>query len=59
MADLTALEKFTEYEQQKKDLKDLKDRLADAEVQIVEAEKLRKKLHNDILVLILYFMMAL
>ncbi|XXG59350.1 hypothetical protein AAC387_Pa04g1452 [Persea americana] len=49
MADLTALEKFTEYEQQKKDLKDLKDRLADAEVQIVEAEKLRKKLHNDIL----------
>lgn len=59
MADLTALEKFTEYEQQKKDLKDLKDRLADAEVQIVEAEKLRKKLHNDILVLILYFMMVL
>lgn len=59
MADLTALEKFTEYEQQKKDLKDLKDRLADAEVQIVEAEKLRKKLHNDILVLILYFLMVL
>lgn len=59
MADLTALEKFTEYEQQKKDLKDLKDRLADAEVQIVEAEKLRKKLHNDILVFILYFLMVL
>lgn len=59
MADLTALEKFTEYEQQKKDLKDLKDRLADAEVQIVEAEKLRKKLHNDILVLILYSLMVL
>lgn len=54
MADQTALEKFTEYEQQKKDLKDLKERMADAEIQIVEAEKLRKKLHNDILVSILY-----
>ncbi|XP_058091957.1 kinesin-like protein KIN-14D [Magnolia sinica] len=49
MADLTALEKMSEYEQQKKDLEDLRMQLADADFQIIEAEKLRKKLHNDIL----------
>ncbi|XP_038982038.1 kinesin-like protein KIN-14H isoform X1 [Phoenix dactylifera] len=49
MADLTAIETITEYEGQKKTVKDLQDRLADAEPQILEAEKLRKKLHNTIL----------
>lgn len=48
-ADLTAIETMTEYEEQKKTLKDLQERLADAEFQILEAEKLRKKLHNTIL----------
>ncbi|XP_008778969.2 kinesin-like protein KIN-14H isoform X1 [Phoenix dactylifera] len=48
-ADLTAIETTTEYEQQKKTVKDLQERLADAEFQILEAEKLRKKLHNTIL----------
>ncbi|KAG1365370.1 kinesin-like protein KIN-14H [Cocos nucifera] len=48
-ADLTAIETMTEYEGQKKAVKDLQERLADAEFQILEAEKLRKKLHNTIL----------
>ncbi|XP_010931849.1 kinesin-like protein KIN-14H isoform X2 [Elaeis guineensis] len=48
-ADLTAIETMTEYEGQKKTVKDLQERLADAEFQILEAEKLRKKLHNTIL----------
>ncbi|XP_074568628.1 kinesin-like protein KIN-14H [Curcuma longa] len=48
-ADLTAIEVITEYEEQKKTVIDLQDRLADAELQIVEAEKIRKKLHNTIL----------
>ncbi|CAL9197255.1 unnamed protein product [Musa hybrid cultivar] len=48
-ADLTATETMTEYEEQKKTVKDLQGRLVDAELQIVEAEKLRKKLHNTIL----------
>lgn len=50
MADLTAMETMSENEEKKKMLKDLQDRLADAEQQISEGEKLRKKLHNTILV---------
>ncbi|KAF9611774.1 hypothetical protein IFM89_034972 [Coptis chinensis] len=49
MADLTTLETRTEYESQNRLVEDLQNRLADAEFQIVEAEKLRKKLHNTIL----------
>lgn len=41
---------MTEYEKQKNTIIDLQDRLADAELQIIEAEKLRKKMHNTILV---------
>ncbi|RRT34174.1 hypothetical protein B296_00056133, partial [Ensete ventricosum] len=48
-ADLTATETMTEYEEQKKTVKNLQECLVDAELQIVEAEKLRKKLHNTIL----------
>ncbi|XP_072956119.1 kinesin-like protein KIN-14N isoform X2 [Typha angustifolia] len=48
-ADLTATETMTEYEEQKKVLKNLQDRLADAEQQVLEGDKLRKKLHNTIL----------
>lgn len=47
---------MTEYEEQKKTVKDLQERLVDAELQIVEAEKLRKKLHNTILVLVLIYL---
>ncbi|KAF5197959.1 Kinesin-like protein kin-14c [Thalictrum thalictroides] len=49
MSDLTTLETRTEYEDQRRCVQDLQMRLADAEFQIVEAEKLRKKLHNTIL----------
>jgi len=50
MSDLTALETMTEYENQKKMLKSLQSRLEEAEQQILDGEKLRKKLHNTILV---------
>lgn len=43
---------MTEYDEQKKTVKDLQECLADAEFQILESEKLRKMLHNTILVLI-------
>ncbi|KAL5972829.1 hypothetical protein ACLOJK_039635 [Asimina triloba] len=49
MADITAVEKMSEYEKQRKEIEDLRRQLADADFQIVEAEKLRKKLHNEIL----------
>ena len=51
MVDLTATQTMTEYEEQKNTVNDLRNRLADAEYQIVEAEKLRTELHNTILVL--------
>uniref|UniRef100_A0A0E0DIQ5 Kinesin-like protein n=1 Tax=Oryza meridionalis TaxID=40149 RepID=A0A0E0DIQ5_9ORYZ len=49
LADVTAIEAMTGYEEQKVIIKDLEERLASAEFQIVEADKLRKKLHNTIL----------
>ncbi|XP_052180529.1 kinesin-like protein KIN-14C [Diospyros lotus] len=49
MADLSSLETRTEFEEQKKAICELQDRLVDAELQISEGEKLRKKLHNTIL----------
>ncbi|XP_034582088.1 LOW QUALITY PROTEIN: kinesin-like protein KIN-14N [Setaria viridis] len=48
-SDLTALETMTEYENQKKMLENLQSRLEEAEQQILDGEKLRKKLHNTIL----------
>ena len=45
-----ALETMTEYENQKKILESLQSRLEEAEQQILDGEKLRKKLHNTILV---------
>ncbi|XP_042468276.1 kinesin-like protein KIN-14N [Zingiber officinale] len=48
-ADLTTIATMSEYEGQKKIITDLQNRLADAEFQILEGEKLRKKLHNTIL----------
>lgn len=55
MADLSASETRTEFEQQKGVVSELQNRLADAELQIIEGENLRKKLHNTILVRFLHF----
>lgn len=52
MADLSASETRTVFEEQKRIIHELKDRLADKEFQVVEGEKLRKKLHNTILVVL-------
>ncbi|XP_062185121.1 kinesin-like protein KIN-14H isoform X2 [Phragmites australis] len=49
LADVTAIEAMTGYEEQKEKIKYLEDRLAHAESQIIEGDKLRKKLHNTIL----------
>lgn len=48
-ADLSASTTRTEFEEQKRIVCELQDRLADAEFQLSEGEKLRKKLHNTIL----------
>ena len=53
LADVTAIEAMTGYEEQKEKIKYLEERLAQAECQIVEGDKLRKKLHNTILVIYL------
>ncbi|GJY58034.1 kinesin-like protein KIN-14C, partial [Tanacetum coccineum] len=49
MADLSSSEIRTEYEDQKRIIVDLQDRLREAENQLLDGEKLRKKLHNTIL----------
>ncbi|XAR53732.1 Minus-end-directed kinesin ATPase [Bertholletia excelsa] len=49
MADLSAVESRTEFEEQKRVMRELQDRLVDAESQLKEGEMLRKKLHNTIL----------
>ena len=52
MVDLSASETRTVFEEQKRIIRELQDKLADKEFQIVEGEKLRKKLHNTILVML-------
>ena len=54
MADLSVSETRTSYEEQKRIICELQERLAEKEFQIIEGEKLRKKLHNTILVILLY-----
>ncbi|XP_028781367.1 kinesin-like protein KIN-14C isoform X2 [Neltuma alba] len=49
MADLSVSETRTSFEEQKRLIHELQDRLADKEFQVIEGEKLRKKLHNTIL----------
>ncbi|GAB2233132.1 hypothetical protein Droror1_Dr00002349 [Drosera rotundifolia] len=49
VASLSTSEMRLEYEEQKRVISDLRNRLADAELQISEGEQLRKKLHNIIL----------
>lgn len=51
MSDMSAVKTKEEYEEQKNVIFELQNRLADAETKIVEGEKLRKRLHNTILVL--------
>lgn len=50
MADLSVSETRTVFEDQKRIIRELHERLADKEFQVIEGEKLRKKLHNTILV---------
>lgn len=52
MADLSASETITSFEEQKRIIRELQDRLTDKEFQVIEGEKLRKKLHNTILVIL-------
>ncbi|CAD5334896.1 unnamed protein product [Arabidopsis thaliana] len=49
VSDLSTFEKMNEYEDQKQSIIDLKSRVEEAELKLVEGEKLRKKLHNTIL----------
>ncbi|XP_004504898.1 kinesin-like protein KIN-14C isoform X2 [Cicer arietinum] len=49
MADLSAVETRAMSEEHKRIIRELQDRLADKEIQVVEGEKLRKKLHNTVL----------
>ncbi|KZV56429.1 kinesin-3 [Dorcoceras hygrometricum] len=49
LSDLSAMESRREFEDQKTLIFQLQNRLADADLKIVEGEKLRKKLHNTIL----------
>ncbi|KAK7400436.1 hypothetical protein VNO78_11644 [Psophocarpus tetragonolobus] len=48
-SDLSVSETRKMFEEQKRVIYELQDRLADKEFQVVEGEKLRKKLHNTIL----------
>ncbi|XP_050211296.1 kinesin-like protein KIN-14C [Mercurialis annua] len=49
MTSLSASETRTEFEEQRRIVQGLQERLADAEHQLTEGERLRKKLHNTIL----------
>ncbi|XP_010448473.1 PREDICTED: kinesin-like protein KIN-14N [Camelina sativa] len=49
VSDLTTFEKINEFEDQKQSIIDLKSRVEEAELKLVEGEILRKKLHNTIL----------
>lgn len=50
MADLSTAESRTEFEELRRTTRDLQERLMEAEHQLIDGEKLRKKLHNTILV---------
>lgn len=50
MSDMSALETRMGFEDQKTIISELQSRLDAAEIKIVDGEKLRKKLHNTILV---------
>ncbi|OIW10490.1 hypothetical protein TanjilG_00428 [Lupinus angustifolius] len=48
MVELSASTSTTVFEEQRRTIFELQDRLADRELQLVEGEKLRKKLHNTV-----------
>jgi kinesin family protein C1 len=50
MSDLSSIQTRAEFEEQRRNVHDLQERLVETEYQLVEGEKLRKKLHNTILV---------
>jgi hypothetical protein len=52
MSDLMTMEAMAEHENQKKMSVDLQSRLEEAEQQIMDGERLRRKLHNTILVIV-------
>lgn len=54
MADFSTAEARTEFEELRRTTRDLQDRLMEAEHQLIDGEKLRKKLHNTILVTLLF-----
>lgn len=54
MADLSTLQTRTEFEEQKRVVRELQDRLGEAELQLLDGERLRKKLHNTILVILFF-----
>ncbi|PIN19618.1 Kinesin (KAR3 subfamily) [Handroanthus impetiginosus] len=49
LSDMSVMATRSEFEEQTALILELKNRLADADIKIVEGEKLRKKLHNTIL----------
>ncbi|XP_042040086.1 kinesin-like protein KIN-14N [Salvia splendens] len=49
LSDLSAMQTRSEFEENQAFILELKSRLADADLKIVEGEKVRKKLHNTIL----------
>lgn len=51
LSDLSTMERKTEYEGQKNLISELRTHLADAEFKLIEGEMLRKKLHNENLVI--------
>ena len=51
VCDISASETRIEFEGQQKLVHELQRRLADAENKVIEGEKLRKELHNNILVI--------
>lgn len=53
MSDLSASEITTRFELQKRVERELRDRIAEYELKIIEGDRLRKKLHNDIQVIFL------
>lgn len=53
MGDQSVMEARLQYEEQTRLVSELENKLADAEVKLIDGEKLRKKLHNTILVSVL------
>lgn len=55
MSDSLSLETKAEFEDQQQLINELQSRVENAEFKLIEGEKLRKKLHNTILVMLKLF----